>query len=104
MELVVDVCQGMAKPLVVVTGDLDIASAPLLAAVLEHVLGGQIHSIGVDVDLSGVSFADSHGLAPVFDSGVTISATSGSVNRVLGLLAAPATASRAPVQMLAANG
>lgn len=104
MELAVEVCQGLAKPLVVVTGDLDIASAPLLAAVLEHVLRAQIQAVGVDVDLSGVSFADSHGLAPVLDTAVQVSAASGAVRRVLELLAAPTPAGRSPVARLGTNG
>ncbi len=89
--------QDLPRPLVSVSGELDLASAGLLTAMLDHVRRGQgrhaeresgLRCADIDVDLTQVTFADSHGLAPVLDGQTTILAASGPVRRVLRLLQA----------------
>ena len=90
-----------AIPLISVAGELDVASAPLLSAVLEHVQRGA--SGPMEVDLREVSFADTHGLAPVLDAGMGIRAASAPVRRVLAALG-PLAAPPRPQQGEAATG
>lgn len=90
----VDIRHDLLRPLIRVSGELDIASAPLLVAMIDHV--GSTHppagdtsgdtSGCIDVDLSQVTFADSHGLAPVLDGRAAVLAASAPVRRVLNLL------------------
>lgn len=68
-------------PCITVSGELDVATAPLLRAVLEHVQ--RRTSRRVEVDLRDVRFADSHGLEPVVAAGVAVRAASAPVRRVL---------------------
>ena len=82
----IDVRRCGAAPVVEVHGDLDVAGAPLLRAITEHVA---VDGTPVAVDLSGVSFADSHGLAPVLTRDVVLVAVSAPVRRLLRLLGAP---------------
>ena len=93
----IDVHHGPPRPLVRVSGELDIAAVPLLVAMLDHSRrrhspahgGPQQRSaadVPVDVDLSRVTFADSHGLAPVLTSSAVIVSASPAVHRVLALL------------------
>lgn len=83
--MLVDVRRTSPRPLVIVRGELDVSGACLLTAVLEHVQ--ERGDDGVDVDLSGVTFADTHGLAPVLDGPAVVVATSPAVRRVLDALA-----------------
>lgn len=93
-DVTVEVRQDLPRPLVTVTGELDLASAGLLQALLDHVrrrtrrAGAGPHRVDVDVDLVRVTFADSHGLAPVLDGRTRIVAASPAVRRVLELLEA----------------
>lgn len=93
----IDVCHGLPRPLVQVSGELDIAAVPLLVAMLDHARrrhppahGGPQQrttaDMPVDVDLSRVSFADSHGLAPILNGTATVVSASAGVRRVLELL------------------
>lgn len=100
-SLVVEVRQDLPRPRIEVAGELDLDSAGLLTAMLEHVRRrrqrpgtADLHRGTVDVDLAGVTFADSHGIAPVLDSRTRIVATSEPVRRLLHLLHEP---SRAPL-------
>lgn len=86
VQFVVDVHHGRRRPLLVVAGELDIASAPLLIAMLDHLQTGR-GPVRVEVDLHRVTFADSHGLQPLLDRPVTLRALSPAVERVLQLLA-----------------
>lgn len=93
-QFVIDVFHGPYGPVLQVSGELDIATAPLLTAMLDHVRddvrplgsGPGLASRPVMVDLSGVGFADSHGLAAVLDDRVVVLAASACVARVLRLL------------------
>ena len=91
-DTTVQVRSDLPRPLITVTGELDLGSAGLLTALLDHVrrsrtrrgtAGPDLH---VDVDLSRVTFADSHGLAPVLDGRTRVVAASPAVRRVLRLL------------------
>lgn len=68
-----------------VSGELDLATAPLLRAAVDHVRRTHV-PVRVAVDLSRVTFADSHGLAPVVDDDHQVVAASPTVRRVLHLL------------------
>lgn len=59
-DLMVQTHRQGSTVLVVVRGELDIATAPLLDAVLEGLVG--VAPELVELDLSGVAFLDSHGL------------------------------------------
>ncbi len=77
------------RPVVRVAGELDDRGAPLVAALLEHVLSGT--SVRpVLVDLGEVGFVDTHGLAPLLVPGVRIQWASPAARRVLRLLDQPA--------------
>lgn len=85
--------QDLPRPLVSVAGELDVASVGLLAAMLDYVRRSvdrhgraTVALDDIDVDLTGVTFADSHGLAPLLDSPARIVGASGAVRRVLVLL------------------
>lgn len=89
--------QDLPRPLVSVAGELDLASAGLLTAMFDHVSrarsrraapGSPVRDVEIDVDLSRVTFADTHGLAPVLQRRTRVVATSGPVRRVLALLQA----------------
>lgn len=93
-DLVVHVRQDLPRPLVSVAGELDVATVGLLTATLDHVRHnlqrrrgvGRALDLGVDVDLTAVTFADGHGLAPVLDDRTRIIAASRAVRRVLLVL------------------
>ncbi len=72
------------RPVVRVAGALDAYGAPLVAALLDHVRStdGQALLAGV----REVTFADTHGLAPLLEPGVHIEEASPAVTRVLRLL------------------
>lgn len=84
-QVVVDVRRGRQGPVLIVSGELDISSAPLLRAMLDH-LDSQGRAVQVEVDLRAVSFADSHGLQPLLDRRVTVRSVSPAIGRVLLLL------------------
>ena len=90
-EVSVEVLRGGARPVVVVSGELDLVGMELLEAVLTHVRATSPGSVGVD--LSGVSFVDTHGLSPALASDVVLVAASPPVTRVLGLMGFPGPAS-----------
>jgi anti-anti-sigma regulatory factor len=78
---------------VTVAGELDLAGAGLVTAMLDHVCRRQAgparaadRADQVDVDLAGVTFVDSHGLASVLDARARIVAASEPVRRVRRLL------------------
>jgi anti-anti-sigma factor len=60
-HFVVDTCRSGTTELVQVGGEVDIATAPLLRAVLDTVVGRR--PTRVEVDLSGATFMDAHALA-----------------------------------------
>ena len=95
LGLVVEVRQDLPRPRVEVAGELDLDSAGLLTAMLDHVRSrrraGQ-HRGEVDVDLAGVTFADSHGIAPVLDGRTRVVGASEPVRRLLHLLREPSSA------------
>lgn len=106
-RLVIEVRTDLRRPLVEVSGELDLASTGLLTAMLEHVRrslrrasSAELHrdELAVDVDLTGVTFADSHGIAPVLGGRTRIVAASEPVRRLLRLLreASPTHADRSP--------
>lgn len=78
-----------------VHGDLDAAGGPLVEAVVEHVVARA--GTPVAVDLSGVSFADTHGLAPVLGRDVVLVGASSPVRRLLRLVGAPDVRGLPPV-------
>lgn len=91
--LSVDVREGVAGPVVTVSGELDLAGAGLVTAMLDHVrrrlqrpAGGVGRHEQVDVDLARVTFVDSHGLTAVADGRTRIVATSDPVRRLQRLL------------------
>jgi len=98
-QFVVRITRRGRRPRVEASGELDLATAPLLQAVVEHARRGRtVAGAGpargtrttVEVDLGRITFADSHGLAPALADGVTLSAVSPPVSRVLRLLHQPA--------------
>lgn len=83
------------------------SSAPLLTAMLDHVRvaahrrsaqGPDRQAVEVEVDLAGVTFADSSGLAPVLDSRTRVVAASSTVRHVLRLLADLPSSRAAPAR------
>lgn len=94
-DLAIHVREDLPRPLVSVAGELDLASVGLLIAMLDHVRRNlpphtgavvALDQVDVDVDLTAVTFADSHGLAPLLDSRTRIVAASTAVRRLLLLL------------------
>ncbi len=94
-DLAIHVRQDLPRPLVSVAGELDLATVDLLIAMLHHVRRSlpprkgsvvALDQVDVDVDLTAVTFADSHGLAPLLDRHTRIVAGSTSVRRLLLLL------------------
>jgi anti-sigma B factor antagonist len=59
-HFVVDTHRNGTTEFVVVSGDVDIATAPLLRAVLDTVVGRRPSQ--VEIDLSGATFLDAHAL------------------------------------------
>lgn len=87
----VEIYRHGRQPLIQVSGELDVASAPLLLAMIDYVRhpAGSPDGHGSDrmeVDLARVTFADSHGLAPILDGNATVRAASPAVRRVLQVL------------------
>ncbi|WP_166532509.1 STAS domain-containing protein [Blastococcus xanthinilyticus] len=90
--LSVEVRRDGDRPVVAASGELDVLGRELLDAVLSHVR--ETHSGVVAVDLSGVSFVDSHGLAPALGADVVLVAASPPVCRLLRLMGLPVPAMR----------
>ncbi len=86
-EFTVWVDRSRPRPVVSVTGDLDASGAALLSAMLDHVRESEGRT--AVVDLTGVDYVDSHGLAPVLDGDAIICGASPLVTRLLDLLAGP---------------
>ncbi|MCF6745481.1 STAS domain-containing protein [Blastococcus sp. KM273128] len=86
-ELSLEVRRAGERPVIVVSGELDMVGRELLEAVLAHVRS--THAGAVAVDLSGVSYANSHGLAPALDGDVVLVAASPWVSRLLRLMGHP---------------
>ena len=91
--LSVDVRQDLGRPVVTVSGELDLSGAELVTAVLDHVRRSPARPgraaarrNEVDVDLAAVTFVDSHGLAAVADGSTRIVAASEPVQRLQRLL------------------
>jgi anti-anti-sigma regulatory factor len=91
-ELAVQIRRDGARPLVAVSGDLDLTGQELLEAVLAHVRASGARLI--EVDLAGVTFADTHGLAPALGRDVVLVSASPPVTRLLRLLGVPVPRSR----------
>lgn len=90
--LALDIEWDSPYPVVVVSGELDLVGGELFVAVLDHV-----RSTGpglVAVDLSRVSFVDTHGLTPALQADVVLVAASRSVCRLLSLMGLPVPAGR----------
>lgn len=68
--------------LLLVHGELDIATAPQLRTLLDRL---RAHDHAVAVDLKEVTFMDSTGLATLLDAGVEIRRPSAAVKRVFEL-------------------
>ncbi|MGY1709346.1 STAS domain-containing protein [Geodermatophilus sp. SYSU D00758] len=83
-DLTITVRCGDPRPLLQIGGELDHGCAPLVAAMVDHVEA--VHGRPVLVDLTGVPYADTHGLAPLLRKGVEIRRTSRQVHRLLRLL------------------
>ncbi|NEK84520.1 STAS domain-containing protein [Blastococcus saxobsidens] len=75
------------RPVVVVSGELDLVGGDLLAAVLDHVRSSRAELVAVD--LSGVTFVDTHGLAPAMQPDVVLVDPSRVVCRLLSLMGLP---------------
>ncbi|UOY02967.1 STAS domain-containing protein [Blastococcus sp. PRF04-17] len=75
------------RPVVAVSGELDLAGRDLLEAVLEHVRSTDPGL--VLLDLRDVSFVDTHGLAPVLERDVVVVSASRAVTQVFRLLGLP---------------
>ncbi|RZU31307.1 anti-anti-sigma regulatory factor [Blastococcus saxobsidens] len=78
------------RPVVVVAGELDLVGGELLAAVLDHVRSSRPAFIAVD--LSGVTFVDTHGLTPALQADVVLVDHSRVVRRLLSLMGLPVPA------------
>ena len=86
-EFTVCVDRSRPRPVVSVTGALDVSGAALLSAMLDHVR--EMEGRTAVVDLTGVDYVDSHGLAPVLDGDATVCGASPLVARLLELLSRP---------------
>lgn len=80
----VEVVWSRDRPAVLVRGQLDVSTAPLLGSVLEHVHCS--YPGRVVADLRQVSFIDSAGAAPLIEHGVHVQTASRTVLRLLRLL------------------
>jgi hypothetical protein len=86
--LTIEIRREHQGTLVVVTGNLDQRGVPLLSAVMEYI--GRSEGGGpVAVDLSGVPYADPHGMLPLLRAGVVVLSASPWVRGLLHLLGAP---------------
>ena len=61
MQFAVERSSVAGRAVLVVTGELDVATAPLLGASVEALLGDEPPREGVVVDLTGTTFLDSTG-------------------------------------------
>ncbi|MGY1752632.1 STAS domain-containing protein [Blastococcus sp. SYSU D01042] len=82
------------RPVVAVSGELDLAGRDLLEALVAHVRDA--HPGPVAVDLGQVSFADTHGLEPALRRDVVVVAASTPVVRLLRHLEVPLGPTRQP--------
>ncbi|SFO76035.1 anti-anti-sigma factor [Geodermatophilus dictyosporus] len=83
-DLEVTVRREGPGPVLRIDGDLDLGCAPLVTAMVDH--AAAVYGRPVAVDLTGVAYADTHGLAPLLRAGVVIRRTSPQVQRLLRLL------------------
>ena len=90
-ELSLEIRRDGPRPVVVVSGDLDLVGQELFEALLTHVRSSRPGTVAVD--LIGVSFVDSHGLSPALAPDVVVVAASPSVCRLLRLMGLPVPAS-----------
>jgi anti-sigma B factor antagonist len=72
VDFTADLIRGASVDLMVVRGDLDIATAPLLRSVLDMVCSGRARAL--DLDLSAVSFLDAYALATLITARRRLSA------------------------------
>jgi anti-anti-sigma regulatory factor len=79
-----EIRRGGARPVVTVSGELDLAGRELLEALLAHVRTTDPGPVALD--LARVTFADTHGLSPALAPDVDLVAASPTVARVLRLL------------------
>jgi anti-anti-sigma factor len=86
-DLALQIRRDGGRPLVVVSGELDLAGKELLEAVLAHVRSTEAGSI--EVDLGQVTFADTHGLSAALGRDVVLVDASPAVARLLRLLGLP---------------
>ncbi|MCA0143627.1 STAS domain-containing protein [Blastococcus sp. LR1] len=95
--LTVDIEWDRPGPVVVVAGELDLVGGELFAAVLDHVRSTRPGP--VTVDLSRVTFVDTHGLTPALGADVALVNSSRVVRRLLSLMGLPdvGAAQRSPL-------
>ncbi|MCZ2857113.1 STAS domain-containing protein [Blastococcus sp. VKM Ac-2987] len=86
-ELSLEVRREGRRPVIAVSGELDLLGMELLEAMLTHVRSTAEEVVAVD--LSGVSFVNSHGLSPVLERDVVLVAASPAVSRLLRLMGRP---------------
>ena len=82
--LTVRVLEAGRAPRLQVHGELDVATAPLLCALLEQLR--QSGARMVQVELQEGSFADSTGLAPLLEEGVALCSAPAAVWRLVDML------------------
>ena len=79
-----EIRRGGMRPVVTVSGELDLMARELLEALLVHVRS--THPGTIALDLGRVTFADTHGLSPALGRDVVLVAASPAVTRLLRLL------------------
>ena len=85
--LSMEIRRNAPRPVVAVSGELDLAGTELLEALVAHVRATDPGVVAVDLDR--VTFIDTHGLAPVLEPDVVLVAASPAVRRLLRLLGLP---------------
>lgn len=89
-DLSLEVRRDGNRPVIAVSGELDLSGMDLFEAMLAHVRSTAEEVVAVD--LSGVSFVNSHGLSPVLARDVVLVAASPPVSRLLRLMGQPVPA------------
>ena len=84
--LTIRVRHDLPQPVLVVAGELDTTSMPLLVAMLEHTQPLARDPGWITVDLTRVTCADSPGLLPLLRGHVHVPSAPGPVLRVLSLV------------------